>query len=885
MIAKSPQGHPFLVDLEQGQWSRLDPEKATLVHSLENWKPFGDLWSQSGEWRGARFDAKGRLWARGTRKRGKLFELTKSEVREYFLTPTPTCFTWASNPEGELAMVSNMGVFRREADGWKLSRAFPTPWQSWFDTIQSGLFDLDGNLWITCNRARVVRVPPGGTPELLAQPLVDGPRLFCDSSGNLWITSLGGLFEIRRTAFRTVLPREGSSRVIGLNVRQDGTIWMSSSGARLYVKRESDAAPVFTDFKVGERGFAAALQGGVWAGLHTTTVKRIAQESPQGPARTVETHSFSGRITGIFESPTTGLWVSTTNGLFQRDGSGAFIEMTPPRNGSALTFMQDDAKGRLIMLQASGHLNRYNGKEWEHLFGPEEAPGDHVFHGLATTADDTIWLSGLSHLLVCVSEGEARVFEPPELDLPLHSVGLEADAEGGLWWSTYAEGIFYLDAHSAKELAHGKRRMAETQRFTVEDGLPSLACEGYHDTIFVDGKGQVWFPTAEGLTVIDPAAWKARRQRLPPLPVHVMSVLVDDQQLLDSASENALNLPKTIVVPQEGHRVEFRFGAISPTGSRGYQFQYQLEGIDADWIPAGGQRQAVYHDLRPGGYQFRVRANNAFGFSSEAPNTVSLAVLPAWWERPSVRLALLILVVGSGVWIHLRRLRQRESRRVLLENFSRQLLHTQETERHRIAGELHDSLGQNLLLIKATSELTAKKMDPQLPAQGKLKQMTAMADQSIDEVRAIVADLRPPMLDRLGLQAAVEVMMEQAEENTDILFDCDVAALKGRWDVDEKIHIFRLLQECLNNALKYAQAETIQIVAAEKGKKEIEIVFEDDGRGFVPEEKKRQAGGVGGLGLANLHERTRILGGRVEIDSTLGEGTRICFAIPYYASP
>jgi signal transduction histidine kinase len=192
-----------------------------------------------------------------------------------------------------------------------------------------------------------------------------------------------------------------------------------------------------------------------------------------------------------------------------------------------------------------------------------------------------------------------------------------------------------------------------------------------------------------------------------------------------------------------------------------------------------------------------------------------------------------------------------------------------EEERARIARELHDELGQALTALRIDIAWFRGKCGALgQPAAERATAAHALVERSIDALRRISEGLRPGMLDVLGLAAAIEHHVAQFEERTGIA--CRLAMNREEFEVDEHqaIAIFRIIQEALTNITRHAGASQTS-VQVEEGEDGIRLRVEDDGRGFsLPTGKKS-------FGLLGMQERAKILGGRVDIDSREGGGTRI----------
>jgi PAS domain S-box-containing protein len=208
--------------------------------------------------------------------------------------------------------------------------------------------------------------------------------------------------------------------------------------------------------------------------------------------------------------------------------------------------------------------------------------------------------------------------------------------------------------------------------------------------------------------------------------------------------------------------------------------------------------------------------------------------------------------------------------------YTLQLIASQEAERTRIARELHDSLGQNLLLIKNHAQLAQLKSNVPAAAREQFEQIGKVAQQAINEVRQISRDLHPYQLDHLGLTRSLEVMIDAAAESSRIVFKHKLDNVDDIFVKDAAMNFYRAVQESLNNILKHSRAKHAQI-KLERDVREIELHIEDDGCGFKLEKNDKN---MKGLGLKNIAERVRILGGKMKIDSRPGKGTHIKVKIP-----
>ncbi len=201
----------------------------------------------------------------------------------------------------------------------------------------------------------------------------------------------------------------------------------------------------------------------------------------------------------------------------------------------------------------------------------------------------------------------------------------------------------------------------------------------------------------------------------------------------------------------------------------------------------------------------------------------------------------------------------------------------QEKERKRIASELHDSLGQNLLVMKNSVEQYIN-AHPEGTESVELTELSAMASESINEVREISYDLHPHQIDRLGLTKAVESVIRKFSRATQIRFSFEVDDINRLFSKEEHIHVFRIIQEGINNLVKHSEAKEAAILI-KNNTTFLAIHIQDDGVGFDSNSVLLTPSKNKGFGLTGISERVKILKGEFALDSS-GNGTTLDIRIP-----
>lgn len=214
-----------------------------------------------------------------------------------------------------------------------------------------------------------------------------------------------------------------------------------------------------------------------------------------------------------------------------------------------------------------------------------------------------------------------------------------------------------------------------------------------------------------------------------------------------------------------------------------------------------------------------------------------------------------------------------------LHRLSRQLLEVQETERRYVALELHDQIGQNLTAIKLNLQ-AAQRTTQASPLMSILEQGLATVERALQRVRNLSLDLRPSMLDDLGLVATLRWYVDRLARQTDLTIAFTAEGLETRPAPFLETTCFRVAQEALTNVIRHAQARQVQIELWQQ-EGGLNLLIRDDGRGFDAAAALKEGMRGNSIGLLGMQERINLAGGRLEIESAHGYGTEIraCFPL------
>lgn len=219
------------------------------------------------------------------------------------------------------------------------------------------------------------------------------------------------------------------------------------------------------------------------------------------------------------------------------------------------------------------------------------------------------------------------------------------------------------------------------------------------------------------------------------------------------------------------------------------------------------------------------------------------------------------------------------------KRFTHLLMDSQEQERKRIAADLHDGIGQDLLVIKNRLTLALREQSRGMDPSDELEEISVAISSSLQDIRRISRNLRPTQLDRIGLTSSIDAMIRTVRETGDITINSALDDIDGLFSKEREIDIYRIIQEGLNNIIKHSTATQANITI-QRQNGDIQILMQDNGSGFgVSDYTDSNPGSHGGFGLRGLYERTEILGGNINIESSRGSGTSITVFLPVPDKP
>ncbi len=810
---------------------------------------------------------------------------------------------------------------------WNLRMSLPAGWDSigFAQQAQDNFWAMEfhgGNF----PRGLICRVKENGVrtrgylpPPPIQPPVKSGPTgvaaMLEDRRGHWWAAlGGGGLCRLDEHGQWQRLENQGALGlpwVTCLFEDKQGNLWAGTyeAGLQRIVTEPLSVLPV-TEAPDRTLTSCCTRDGAVWVGTRFSGVLRRKDQGFESISG--EWNGSVPEICSLVEDSRGNLWAGTTSGLFRYEAGQFQSVKTPLAQGTTVAAIYEDKLGNFWFGTYKGLLSLHAGEF--HLY-----PLNQEIRSLAEDPTGALWVGTIEGGLFRLPVGTSRKLEKVVTYPARRARALHCDPQGTLWvgsweeglfryqaghfenmmpqglptdriqelvsdrlgtlWVGSANGMFSIPLSVADAYVAGKSPPLLWTRFSMQVPLNQRECTGTGSPVATrTPDGRMWFPNKDNIAVIDPALVQAG---LEPANVRIEAVYADGKELPLSGG-NALRVSSTT------RQFDFRYTALDLTSPSLVVFRTKLKGMDKDWNEVGSSRSARYSKLPPGDYQFYLMAGGADGRWCKAGEAVRLVVVPQWWERRWVQLlaaSFVVLTTGTGVLWYQKRKSRAKLQQVQLE---RKL----ETERARIARDIHDEMGASLTQIMMLSTL-ARSADVPAAQNPELDQIYATSRELTRKMDEIVwaVDPRHDTLDSLVnyLGRVAQDLLRAAGVRCRL----DIPLLIPEIQLTSQIrhNIFLALKEALNNVIKHASATEARF-GLELGDGEFALILEDNGKGFSGAAEPGENGAepsrdriFSGNGLKNMSSRAQEARGRLEISSQPRHGTRLVLRIPFTPSP
>jgi signal transduction histidine kinase/ligand-binding sensor domain-containing protein len=726
--------------------------------------------------------------------------------------------------------------------------------------VLSLLRDHDSNIWAGTTRG-LLRINAKGISFFEENELRGGggiTGLFEDREGNLWIGGARGLGRIRDSAFVTYSSASdrGFEHPGPVYVDPEGSAWLAPAQGGLYVLRNGRVQPV-TSIPPNEVVYSIGGRADVvWVGRQRggLTRLRISNGAIASQSYTEANGLAQNSAYAVYESRDGSAWAGTLNGGVSRFKDGHFTTYTTT-NGLAsntVSSILETRKGA-TWFGTPGGLGSYSSGQWRTYTTAEGLPSPEV-NCLFEDSSGTLW-SGTSAGLASFASGRFQVPHESPGVLREQIFGMAEDKSGRFWIAT-SDHVLRVPRG---KLLSGVVKAVDVREYDQSDGLESTEGVKRSQSVISDSAGRIWFSLRSGLSVVDSS--RITDNSVPAMP-HIEAITADN---------NPVSLAGSVRIPPSPMRITFEYTALSLAAPGRIRFRYFLEDFDNSWSQPVAAREAVYTNLGPGSYRFRLVASNSEGLWNGPETTIALNVAPAYYQTTWFRSSLAAVFVAALWGLYRLRLYQ------VAREFS-----AQTGERARIARDLHDTLLQSFQASLIQMQ-TTRNIFPRRPEEAvrTLDNAIGSAEQAIDEGRKTIQDLRatvppPSNLEQLLTAASQELAPEL--EGTHPVFDVTVEGSRRILSPAVQDEIYRIGREVLRNAFRHAHANRIE-AEIRYDKRTFRLRIRDDGKGIdrsILEEGAR----AGHWGLPGIRERAKRIGGRLDIWSEAGAGTEIELTVP-----
>lgn len=713
------------------------------------------------------------------------------------------------------------------------------------------LADDDGSTWIA-TRKGLLRSLHMSTPEPVALGRQYDLRLTAalrDIDGTLWLgtQSSGALQVDTNPAVRVLAPSRIIDDPFAFSIAEDSDqhLWVSGRTALLRFEDEVSEASLYgpqTKLPYALRALSPAAAGGIWGASPTEGAFRISKSS--GGTVSVDRFTESGTLV-VFEEPTGTTWFGWSKGNLGRSTQGAAAALVKLPGDAVVRAIIPARQGGLWLASNAGVLRLRPNEEVDVYGLPAGLSHGNVF-SLHQFRNGVLCAGTAAGGLDCLSDGGKFRHYGLREGFTNEVVGsIVEDAQGVLWLGT-SGGIFRVQQPPAHNQAKLPARM-----LGLGAGLPSVECiHAMGPSGLALKSGAVVFATTVGVARLD-----TRKLAAQDAPAVVIDRMVLNGQTVQKDLSDW---------PVGSGNLQIHYAAPRFQRADALSFRYRLDGQDVDWVKADARQVAIYTNLRPGRYRFLVAVDDG---DSHSEASTAFVLHPPFHKSPIFIVgSMLSLLAAMSVVMWLRAAAARDRRADIV------------SERTRLARELHDTVEQNVVAVRieldgALEALEAKEFKQS--AQQHVVRAVDLLGRTSQGMRAAIHALRMPEAKPPDLAMAISNSAGRLLRNSDVAFELEVQGQPYLPTAVQHQHLVAVVEEALTNALKHASAHKIFVRISHAGATGLVLEVVDDGCGFDTSSSKE-----GHYGLHGMRERAQIIGGRIEVKSQAGMGTRVVLTVP-----
>lgn len=494
----------------------------------------------------------------------------------------------------------------------------------------------------------------------------------------------------------------------------------------------------------------------------------------------------------------------------------------------------EDSKGNIWMGYEKGGISIFN-KQQQRFFSPPAFEKNSINNvdvtGMINDYKNHLWIATNTGLF-CYNESKNKYQLFTRKDgLPSNDIwGIEEDESGNIW-AGFEGALALINVSTDKIIT-----------YSAADGLPD---EELQNPVYDTASKNMFFCTNQSIVYFDPHQIK---KIIPPLNPVITSFQI-------MGKEQPFFANKKVQLPYSQNYLSFNFSAPNFINASENEYECKLDGADKNWNYLGNQHFANYGQLQPGNYIFRVRARVKNGKWQESAAPVVINILTPFWRTTWFWILCIVLFLSIILSFAYLRLRNKFEKQILAQSI-----------RDKIAGDLHDDIGSTLSSISILSELAKQKSSEAAPLMENISKNSLLIQENMSD---IVWAINPKndhftnIIQRMS-QFAAELL---EPKNIEVNFNNDETFSSLSLPMEKRKNFYLLFKEAINNCAKYSEASHVNIVVSSTDHHQINLIIEDDGKGF--DTKKHYAGN----GMNTMKNRAALLNGTLEINSAAAKGT------------